>query len=202
MDSVLSADLPIRMAAKCGSASLQLAILSGAKKNSQIDFESTSLFLGSDPECDLILDPTYFPPMYAFLLIESHSVILRHLGGGPVLFVDRQPIQRRRIETLADVHAGPLSLSLQVTPSTSGAQTPKMNSAVESGTQLIEQASRLLLSIGKEQMGIPSSGESSEKMTEVAPLRHNHLSTSDDLKLSVGLPASGPLPPTWQHICL
>ena len=214
MESVLAANLPTHVIAVADSASLQIVIASGAKRNPQISFESNALFLGSDPECDLLLDPMHFPPMYAFLLIESHSIVLRHLGGGPDLFVDRQPTQRQRIETSAHVHAGPLSLTLHVTPSTAPRQPRTMSIAAESGSQLIEQASRLLAAIGHEHAEVgtiqsetisPSHArEMSTTATTITATNaeHNSRPLPEELKLSVGLPDPGHLPPAWQHICL
>ncbi|MDG2207932.1 MAG: FHA domain-containing protein [Pirellulales bacterium] len=206
MESVLAADLPTHVTAVAGSASLQIDIASGAKKNPQISFESNALFLGSDPQCDLLLDPMHFPPMYAFLLIESHGIVLRHLGGGPDLFVNRQPAQRQRIEASAHVHAGPLSLKLHVTPSTVPRQPRTMSIAAESGSQLIEQASRLLAAIGQEHAEVGTITTSPHHARETAitatNAEHNPLPLSEEVKLSVGLPDPGHLPPAWQHICL
>ena len=217
MESVLAAKLSTYVTAVAGSASLKIDIAAGATKNPKINFESNSLFLGSDPECDLLLDPMHFPPMYAFLLIESHGIVLRHLGGGPDLFVDRQPTLRQRIETSAHVHAGPLSLRLHVTPSTAPRQPRTMSIAAESGSQLIEQASRLLAAIGHEHAAVgtmqtmqsetispPHTREISTTATTITATNaeHNSHPLSEELKLSVGLPDPGHLPPAWQHICL
>ena len=81
MDSILSPSLPVQTGIPGSSACLQIEVLSGARRNPRSDFESTTIFLGSDPECDFILSGDYFPPMYAFLLVNSQGAVIRHLGG-------------------------------------------------------------------------------------------------------------------------
>ena len=215
MDSVVSPRLPIQTGIPGNSACLQIEVFSGARRNPHSNFESTVIFLGSDPECDFILSEDSFPPMYAFLLIDSRGVVLRHLGGGPVLLLDAKPIGRQRITTTATVSAGPLTMALQITPS--AIKTDRCQNAnryqdivpfnpsdsmlaAEAGIQLIEQASRLLASIssrGTEDFAQTTAGK-------FASTRPTNLCTTNsaDLKLSVGLPVTGQLPPIWQHICL
>ena len=215
MDSVLSPSLPIQTGIPGNSACLQIEVLSGARRNPHSNFESTAIFIGSDPECDFILSEDYFPPMYAFLLIDSRGAVLRHLGGGPVLLLDAKPIGRQRITTTATVSAGPLMMALQITPSafkndrcqnTNRYQdivplnTSDSMLTTETGIQLIEQASRLLASISTR--GTEDFAQTAI-MTSVSTRPTNLCTTnSADLKLSVGLPATGQSPPIWQHICL
>ena len=88
MDSMLAPSLPVQIGISGSSACLQIDVISGARRNPQSNFESTAVFLGSDPECDFILDKEFFPPMYAFLLVDSQGTVVRHLGDGPSLLLD------------------------------------------------------------------------------------------------------------------
>lgn len=212
MDSILSPSLPVQTGIPGSSACLQIEVLSGARRNPRSDFESTTIFLGSDPECDFILSGDYFPPMYAFLLVNSQGAVIRHLGGGPTLLLDTNPIERQRITTTATITAGPLAITLQVMPSAfiEGHCQKEMHRNLNIGhfhssegvlsadgsIQLIEQASRLLASIDRQE---------SEDFTATVINQHtenSHDGKSTDIKLSIGRPATGQLPPIWHHICL
>ena len=211
MDSVLSPSLPVQTGISGGSACLQIDVLSGAQRNPQSNFESTTIFLGSDPECDFILSGDYFPPMYAFLLVDSQGAVIRHLGGGPPLLLDTNLIERQRITTTAKITAGPLAIALQVTPSLfQEDHSQKLHRyqdmdritldndilGAETSIQLIEQASRLLASIG------------GRETDEVSPITMDQKSTNacdhsaTQLNITIGRPATGQLPPIWHHICL
>ena len=212
METVLSPHLLSKTTLLIGSACLQIEIVSGAQKNLHSNFEGTSLFLGSDPECDLVLSGDHFPPMYAFLLVDSQSVVARYLGEGPLLLVDQKPVGRQRIFQQAHLSAGPFAMNIHVTPSQpqsfdfeDAADTPAhiKSHAIETGIQLIEQASRLLASIGNQKRAeVPLALSPVETSGPHTPSTTLHSTTTADLKLSVGLPASRELPPIWQHICL
>ena len=211
MDPVLAPSLPVQIGTAGNSACLQIDVLSGAQRNPQSNFESTTIFLGSDPECDFILSGDYFPPMYAFLLVDSQGAVIRHLGGGPPLLLDTNLIERQRITTTAKITAGPLAIALQVTPSLfQEDHSQKLHRhqdmdritlgndmlGTETSIQLIEQASRLLASIG------------GRETDEVPPITMDQKSTNacdhsaTRLNITIGRPATGQLPPIWHHICL
>ena len=211
MDSVLSPSLPVQTGISGGSACLQIDVLSGAQRNPQSNFESTTIFLGSDPECDFILSGDYFPPMYAFLLVDSQGAVIRHLGGGPPLLLDTNLIERQRITTTAKITAGPLAIALQVTPSLfQEDHSQKLHRyqdmdritldndilGAETSIQLIEQASRLLASIGGRETDEVSPITMDQKSTNAC----DHSATR--LNITIGRPATGQLPPIWHHICL
>ena len=213
IDPVRTLDPPVQIGIAGTSACLQIDIISGAKRNPQSDFGSTAIFFGSDPECDFVLSGDSFPPMYAFVLVDSQGAVVRFLGGGPTMFLDQKPITRHRITKTASITGGPLSLKLHI--SSRGSAVDPSSSIighrhipltdfdpscdeeirVEKSIQLIEQASRLLASISdrKADKRIPP-------MMTQDPNSHHHRDLGA-LSLSVGRPSTGQLPPIWHHIC-
>ena len=218
MDPMLAPSLPVQIGISGSSACLQIDVLSGAQRNPQSNFESTTVFLGSDPECDFILDREFFPPMYAFLLVDSQGAVVRHLGGGPSLRLDTKLIARHRVTKTANITAGPLAIRLHVTPGAFSAddphnarvQSPRNRATVsqnESGNdalqieksiQLIEQASRLLASMGDQGTRVQTLTGMSKDREPACLDDHN----PEKLNLSVGRPLAGQLPPLWHHLCL
>ncbi|MEC7502000.1 MAG: hypothetical protein VX970_09745 [Planctomycetota bacterium] len=222
MDPMLAPSLPVQIGISGSSACLQIDVISGARRNPQSNFESTAVFLGSDPECDFILDKEFFPPMYAFLLVDSQGTVVRHLGDGPSLLLDTKPTLRHRVTKTANITAGPLAIRLHVTPGAFSVDDPdsvrvqsppnsNSNSATiaqnESGTdaiqieksiQLIEQASRLLASMKDQGTCVETS---TGMLTDRRPSYSNDHNPAE-LNLSIGRPAAGQLPPLWHHLCL
>ena len=218
MDPVLAPSLPVQIGTAGNSACLQIDVLSGAQRNRQSNFENTAIFLGSDPECDFILSGEFFPPMYAFLLVDSQGAVVRHLGGGPSLLLDNKPTLRHRITETANMTAGPLAIRLHVTPGAfavddshklqaqslgNNATIPQNQSGndalhIEKSIQLIEQASRLLASVGDQGICVPTPARGTKDQQPSWLDDHNPA----ELNLSVGRPVAGQLPPHWHHLCL
>ena len=223
IDPMLAPSLPVQIGILGRSACLQIDVISGTRRNPQSNFESTTVFLGSDPECDFILDGEFFPPMYAFLLVDSQGVVVRHLGDGPSLLLDTKPTLRHRVIKTANITAGPLAIRLHVTPGaffvddpnnvrgqSHQSRTSRHNSATmtqdESGTdaiqieksiQLIEQASRLLASIKDQGTCVETSTGMLKDRRQLHSKDYNPL----ELNRSIGRPAAGQLPPLWHHLC-
>ena len=216
MDPVRAPGLPVQNGIAGNSACLQIDVLSGAQRNPQSDLGSAAIFFGSDPECDFILSEDYFPPMYAFLLVDSKGAVVRYLGGGPPLLLDHKPITRHRITKTANITGGPLALKLHLSsgtfpvghsPSADGqwhVPTTEFDPMgdeelrLEKNIQLIEQASRLLASIS-DRRTVESTPVA---VTQVRNRSDSYHRSPAALSLSVGRPATGQLPPLWHHICV
>ena len=217
MDPMLAQSLPVQIGISGSSACLQIDVLSGAKRNPQSNFESTAVFLGSDPECDFILDREFFPPMYAFLLVDSRGAVVRHLGGGPSLRLDTKLVARHRVTKTTNITAGPLAIRLHVTPGPLSLEDPHNeftqrprnrptipqnesgNDAlqIEKSIQLIEQASRLLASMGDPEIRFQTPAGMSKDRQPLCSGDHS----PEELNVSVGRPLEGQLPPLWHHLC-
>ena len=137
---------------------VKVEITSGDTGTRYYELQNTASFIGSDQECDMVLADDCFPPIYAFLLLHPHGVVLRHLGRGPEISVDGQSTRRLLITNQAHIVAGPFSFLLRVSPNASGhaeavtvEETGKPSSE-DGPVKLIEQASRLLSQI-QEQAG-------------------------------------------------
>ena len=198
----------------CKSTCLRVEVVSGAQRNPESDLGSTSIFFGSDFECDFILSEDYFPPIYAVLLVDSQGAVLRYLGGGPPLLLDHIPVTRQRFTKSAIIAGGPLALKIHFSPEVSAMEYPQCSDVrpqastteydlsrdgevrVEKNIQLIEQASRLLANISDQKMNASTQTTVTRDRVNSNPWHHS----SAELSLSVGRPATGQLPPLWHHI--
>lgn len=156
----------------------------------------------------MVLADDCFPPIYAFLLLHPHGVVLRHLGRGPEISVDGQSTRRLLITSQAHIVAGPFSFLLRVSPNASGhaeavtvEETGKPSSE-DGPIKLIEQASRLLSQI-QEQAGHKNSlSQRSPRFSENRPASDLLAVSPISLNLSLGLPPTGSAAPQWNHLCL
>jgi hypothetical protein len=193
------------------STTVQIEIISSTSDNQSRYLENTASFIGSDHECDLVLNDNRFPPIYAFLLADHKGVVLRYLGCGPELHVDGKPIERVVITDSAHVIAGPFSFTLRVSPTVPQADDGlQMYESAERAREdpaikLIEQASCLLSSIGQQADRNASSGRphctKSTTRGQSTPTGYLTVSPSS-LKLSIGLPPATNITPAWKHLCL
>ena len=202
--------------AETPSATVQIEIISSTDASQSRYLENTASFIGSDHECDLVLDDNRFPPIYAFLLADHKGAVLRYLGCGPKLQVDGKPIDRVSITDSAQVTAGPFSFTLRVSRTVPQANDGlRMSESAERVTaervtedpaiKLIEQASCLLSSIGQQADRNASFGKPhcTKSITREQSTPNGYLTVSpSSLKLSIGLPSATNITPAWKHLCL
>ncbi|MEK6247063.1 MAG: FHA domain-containing protein [Planctomycetales bacterium] len=173
------------------TGAVQITITSGRTRQRVRHIQGSSYFLGSDRHCDLVLEDNRYPPLYALLLVRQQGVILRHLGQGPDLIIDGQPIRREFITADVCIRTGPYTFNLGLNIKTE-AQSIRLHPQTDPPQlqQLIQQASRLLSDIGEK----PGFHDMTPEIYATKPHRIRSAA------LSVGLPSQSTSPQTWQHI--
>lgn len=70
--------------------------------------------IGTAPDCDLVLGDAAFPEAYVYLLVQNEIVTVRHVGDGPELLLNGEPIVMAELAGGDQLAFGPFELSVQI----------------------------------------------------------------------------------------
>ena len=71
-----------------------LEIVRGQAREKVRHVTTPAFLIGSAPDCDLVLGDPRFPQVYAYLIVHTGGVLVRHLGFEPDLKVNGQEVSR------------------------------------------------------------------------------------------------------------
>ncbi|NIP86151.1 MAG: hypothetical protein GTO03_11520, partial [Planctomycetales bacterium] len=64
---------------------VELEITRGQARERVRQVSGRTFFIGSSPDCDLVLADDHLPELHSYLRLTPESAVIRHLGGGPGL---------------------------------------------------------------------------------------------------------------------
>ena len=71
-----------------------LEIVRGHARQKVRHVTTPAFLIGSAPDCDLVLGDPQFPQVYAYLIVHTGGVLVRHLGFEPEMTVNGQDASR------------------------------------------------------------------------------------------------------------
>lgn len=96
------------------AATIELEIVRGAARHTRRKVAGKVFLIGSACDCDLVLGDEQFPDAYAYLFVQNGEVTVRHLGAGPAVLVDGEPVQARRLGDGDVLCCGPYAFRLVI----------------------------------------------------------------------------------------
>jgi hypothetical protein len=145
---------------------VELEIVRGTARHTRRHVVGKVFLIGSACDCDLVLGDEQFPDGYAYLFVQPDGVTVRHLGGGPAVVVNGEPVQARRMKHGEVLECGPYAFRLVISstepirdekpspPAHHMSQTHEQIAAFVSADEVLglrvarEEVSQLLVDIG------------------------------------------------------
>ena len=84
-----------------------LEIVRGQAREKVRHVTTPAFLIGSAPDCDLVLGDPRFPQVYAYLIVHTGGVLVRHLGFEPELTVNGQEASRVALRDGDRLRLGP-----------------------------------------------------------------------------------------------
>lgn len=95
---------------------VELEIVRGKARHTRRHVVGKVFLIGSACDCDLVLGDEQFPDAYAYLFVQPDGVTVRHLGSGPAVTVDGQPVQARQLQNGELLECGPYAFRVSIRP--------------------------------------------------------------------------------------
>jgi pSer/pThr/pTyr-binding forkhead associated (FHA) protein len=84
-----------------------LHIVRGQARQRVRHVTTPAYLIGSAPDCDLVIGDPQFPHVFAYLIVHSGGVFVRHLGFEPELIVNGRPATRVALRDGDRMQLGP-----------------------------------------------------------------------------------------------
>ncbi len=84
-----------------------LEIIRGQARERVRHVTTPAFLIGSAPDCDLVLGDPQFPQVYAYLIVHTGGVLIRHLGFDPELTVNGEDASREALRDGDHLRLGP-----------------------------------------------------------------------------------------------
>ncbi|NIL98576.1 MAG: hypothetical protein GTO53_11705 [Planctomycetales bacterium] len=94
---------------------VQLEITRGRARDRLRPVHGRTFFIGSGPDCDLVLGDDHFPELHSYLLLTPEAIVIRHLGHQPALRVDGRLHSRATLTDQARIQIGPYEFMIHIT---------------------------------------------------------------------------------------
>jgi hypothetical protein len=76
---------------------VSLEIVRGAAQRRMRPVRTPVYLIGSASDCDLVLGDPVFPAVHTYLYVTAAGVSVRHIGEGPKLHLNQQPVEGGRV---------------------------------------------------------------------------------------------------------
>jgi len=86
---------------------VSLQIVRGQAREKVRHVTTPAFLIGSAPDCDLVLGDPQFPHVYAYLIVHTGGVLVRHLGFAPELTVNGRAAARVALRDGDRLRLGP-----------------------------------------------------------------------------------------------
>lgn len=93
---------------------VSLEIVRGQAREKVRQVTTPAFLIGSAPDCDLVLGDPQFPQVYAYLIVHTGGVLVRHLGFPPELTVNGRAASRVALRDGDRLRLGPYEFVVRV----------------------------------------------------------------------------------------
>ncbi len=154
---------------------VELEIVRGRARQKVRRAPRSVFLIGGGHYCDLVLSDPRFAEVHCYLLLDPAGVSIRHLGGGPDLWIDDVPVRAARLSNGSKIRTGPYEFAVRIRPAVR--QTAR-------GLRLFDGPSEILTADATTPL---PKGPASTGRVSTGPL-------------SIGRLPSSASPPAWPHL--
>jgi len=104
-----------------------LEIVRGRAENYHRMINTPAFLIGSAVDCDLVLSEAAFPEVYAYLMITTERVAIRHLGFVPQLLVNGLPVIKADLVDQDEIEMGSYVLRVHIKTGKAGIKQRTVN---------------------------------------------------------------------------